>query len=101
MLEENTQAITSALRNSIINLGKIPKVCYQDNGKAFRSKFFTGDFYESGIGGLFAKLDIAPAFAQPYNARAKVIERFFRELQKGYYKGPQCYCFRYKYITNE
>lgn len=84
MLEENTQAITSALRNSIINLGKIPKVCYQDNGKAFRSKFFTGDFYESGIGGLFAKLGIAPAFAQPYNARAKVIERFFRELQDGF-----------------
>ena len=44
MLEENTQAITSALRNAIINLGKIPKICYQDNGKAFRAKFFTGDF---------------------------------------------------------
>ena len=84
MLEENTQAISSALRNSIINLGKIPKICYQDNGKAFRSKFFTGDFRESGINGLFNKLDITPVFAQPYNARAKVIERFFRELQDGF-----------------
>ena len=81
MLEENTQAITSALRNAIINLGKTPKICYQDNGKAFRAKFFTGDLQECGINGLFDKLKIIPVFAQPYNARAKVIERFFRELQ--------------------
>ena len=84
MLEENTQAISSALRNAIINLGKIPKICYQDNGKAFRAKFFTGDFQESGINGLFNKLNITAVFAQPYNARAKVIERFFRELQDGF-----------------
>ena len=84
MLEENTQAVSSALRNSIINLGKIPKICYQDNGKAFRAKFFTGDFQECGINGLFNKLDITAVFAQPYNARAKVIERFFKELQDGF-----------------
>ena len=84
MLEENTQAITSALRNSIINLGKIPKICYQDNGKAFKSKFFKGSLQECGIQGLFEKLNITPVFAQPYNARAKVIERFFRELQDGF-----------------
>ena len=84
MLEENTQAITSALRNSIINLGKIPKICYQDNGKAFKSKFFKGNLQECGIQGLFDKLGIIPVFAQPYNARAKVIERFFRELQDGF-----------------
>ncbi len=84
MLEENTQAITSALRNSIINLGKIPKICYQDNSKAFNSKFFKGNLQECGIQGLFDKLGIIPVFAQPYNARAKVIERFFRELQDGF-----------------
>lgn len=84
MLEENTQAITSALRNSIINLGKIPKICYQDNGKAFKSKFFKGNLQECGIQGLFDKLGIIPVFAQPYNARAKVIERFSRELQDGF-----------------
>lgn len=84
MLEENTQAITSALRNSIINLGKIPKICYQDNGKAFKSKFFKCNLQECGIQGLFDKLGIIPVFAQPYNARAKVIERFFRELQDGF-----------------
>lgn len=84
MLEENTQAISSALRNAIINLGKIPKICYQDNGKAFRAKFFTADFYESGINGLFNRLGITAVFALAYNARAKVIERFFRELQDGF-----------------
>lgn len=84
MLTENTQCITSALRNSIINLGKIPKICYQDNGRAFRSKFFSGSksFEECGFYGLFGKLGIVPVFAQPYNAKAKIIERFFREFSE-------------------
>ncbi|MEJ5227221.1 Mu transposase C-terminal domain-containing protein [Thermodesulfovibrio sp.] len=82
MLEENTQCIASALRNSILNLGKIPKITYQDNGKAFRARFFTGtpSFDESGLYGLFARLGIIPVFAQPYNARAKTIERWFQEF---------------------
>lgn len=82
MLEENVQCIASALRNSVIKLGKIPKVCYQDNGKAFKARFFTGDvnFEEAGLYGLFGRLGIVPVFAQPYNARAKVIERWFKEF---------------------
>ena len=40
MMSENTQCIASALRNAIINLGMIPKVVYQDNGKAFKAKYF-------------------------------------------------------------
>jgi putative transposase len=84
MLEENTQCIASALRNSIINLGKMPLISYQDNGKAFRSKFFTADFRECGINGIFANLGIVPVFANPYNARAKLIERFFREFQDSF-----------------
>lgn len=82
MLTENTQCIASALRNSIIRLGKIPTICYQDNGAAFRSKFFRGDsdFEESGFYGLFGSLGIVPVFAAPYNARAKIVERFFREF---------------------
>lgn len=82
MLTENTQCIASALRNAIIRLGKIPTICYQDNGAAFRSKFFRGDtdFEESGFYGLFGSLGIIPVFATPYNARAKIVERFFREF---------------------
>ncbi len=88
MLEENTQCIASALRNSIINLDMIPKIVYQDNGRAFRSKYFTDDkgFSELGFNGLYSKLGIEIVFARPYNARAKVIERFFKEFQEGFEK---------------
>lgn len=88
MLEENTQCIASALRNAIINLDMIPKVVYQDNGKAFRAKYFTDDkgFTELGFQGLYSKLGIETVFARPYNAKAKVIERFFKEFQEGFEK---------------
>ena len=88
MLEENTQCIASALRNAIINLDMIPKVVYQDNGRAFRAKYFTDDrgFSELGFQGLYSKLGIETIYARPYNARAKVIERFFKEFQEGFEK---------------
>ena len=88
MLEENTQCIASALRNSIINLDMIPQIVYQDNGRAFRAKYFTDDkgFTELGFNGLYSKLVIETVFARPYNARAKVIERFFKEFQEGFEK---------------
>lgn len=88
MLEENTQCIASALRNAIINLDMIPKIVYQDNGRAFRAKYFTDDkgFRELGFYGLYAKLGIETVFARPYNARSKVIERFFKEFQEGFEK---------------
>lgn len=50
MLEENTQNIASALRNAILNLGKIPKFVYLDNGRAFRGKYFMGSA-KSLVGG--------------------------------------------------
>lgn len=81
MLEENTQCIASALRNSIINLQKYPKYLYQDNGKAFKSKYFN-DTEE--FNGLFVSLGITPIYALPYNAKAKTIERFFKEMQDSF-----------------
>ncbi|MDQ7799527.1 MAG: transposase [Candidatus Edwardsbacteria bacterium] len=93
MLEENTMVIASALRNSILNLGKIPQICYQDNGKAFRSKYFTAteSLETAGINGLFASLGITTVFARAYNAKAKVIEPWwhiftnsFERLQASY-----------------
>ncbi|HBE45712.1 MAG TPA: hypothetical protein DDW17_09820 [Deltaproteobacteria bacterium] len=82
MVEENTQCVASAFRNSILRLKKYPEVIYLDNGKAFRAKFFTSidTFDEAGIYGLFARLGTIPIFAKPYNARAKVIERWFQEF---------------------
>ena len=87
MMSENTQCIASALRNSILNLGVVPKVVYQDNGKAFKAKYFQNiDFDETGFNGIYAKLGIKSVFANPYNARAKVIERFFLEFQEEFEK---------------
>jgi len=78
MPTENTQAISSALRRAIIRLGKIPKVAYLDNGKAFASKFFRGtDFDETGFQGVFDALGIKSVYAWPYHGQSKTIERFF------------------------
>lgn len=83
MMTENTQCIASAIRNSILNLGMIPKVVYQDNGKAFKSKYFQHcDFEEEGFNGVYANLGIHSVFAKPYNGRSKPIERFFLEFQE-------------------
>lgn len=111
MMTENTQCIASALRNAIINLGVIPKVVYQDNGKAFKAKYFQScdclfggvkrarsskaadfsplppsRFDEEGFNGVYANLGIRSVFAKPYNARAKIIERFFLEFQEEFEK---------------
>lgn len=87
MMTENTQCIASALRNAILNLGIIPKVVYQDNGKAFKSKYFQNvDFDEECFNGVYANLGIHSVFAKPYNARAKVIERFFLDFQEEFEK---------------
>jgi len=87
MLEENTQCVAAALRNSILNLGIIPKVIYQDNGRAFKAKYFTNcNFDEEGFAGVYQNLGIKPVFAKPYNAKAKVIERFFSEFQEEFEK---------------
>ncbi len=79
MMTENTQCIHAALRHAIISLGKIPNYIYLDNGKAFRSRFFTEtpDFEQAGIHGLYARLGIHTSFALPYNAQSKPVERFF------------------------
>ncbi len=86
MVEENTQVIAAALRNAILTLGKFPVIAYQDNGKSFKAKFFTSDvdLEQCGIVGLFGRLGIKPVFSKPYNAQAKVVERFWGTF------GDQC-----------
>ena len=43
-------------------------------------------FDEIGLKGIYEKLGITTVFANPYNARAKVIERFFLEMQESFEK---------------
>lgn len=80
MPTENVQCVAAGLRRAILKLGKMPKVAYLDNGKAFKAKIFTDqaiDFEEIGFYGMFARLGIETIFAWPYNAQSKPIERFF------------------------
>ena len=92
MMTESTQCIASALRNSILNLGIIPKVVYQDNGRAFKSRFFqNNDFDENIFNGVYANLNIHSVLAKPYSARAKITERFFLEFQEELEKGRPSY----------
>ena len=66
----------------------VSKIVYQDNSVAFRVKYFTNNkgFNELGFQGLYSKFEIETAFARRHNARAKVIERFFKEFQKRFEK---------------
>ena len=50
--------------------------------------FFNRDkkFEELGFTGVYQRLGIKPIYATPYNARAKVIERFFLDFQEGFEK---------------
>jgi putative transposase len=93
MYTENTRSVLSAFRNACLNAGKLagieggilPKAVYMDNGKSFKNKFFTAEIdLENELGGLFERLRPFGlehiAFAHPYNARAKIIERVFRDF---------------------
>lgn len=98
MFSENTQCATSALRNSIINLGRYPKGVHQDNGKAFKNKFFTGNkkkklkkgqdpaIQDFVIRGLYEKKGIKVRFSAAYNAKDKPIERYFRTFTNSFSK---------------
>ena len=93
MPTENTAAISAALRNAILNLGNVPDVVYLDNGKAFKSRFFTEtDPDLTELTGLYARLGTATCFAAPYNARAKVVERFFLTMQEQFERLMPSFC---------
>ena len=84
-VSEDSQHVLLALRNSIMHWGGRPKYVYLDNGKAFRSKLFNKQWEMHDLSqelvGIFPRLGIGVTFAKAYNARAKVVERFFRTFQ--------------------
>ncbi len=89
-LTESSEHILVAVRNAILQLGMTPKFIYLDNGKAFRSKLFNAKWEEHDLNaefaGIFQRLGVQAQFAEPYNARAKVIERFFKTQQEQFEK---------------
>ena len=76
MPTENTQAIASGLYRAILMLGKIPKIAYLDNGRAFRAKFFTkvAKFEDDPITGLFQRLGMINVHHQAYHAESATVE---------------------------
>ena len=94
---EDSQHILTAFRNGFINCAQIadnnsgtmavlPKYVYLDNGKAFRAKLFHERWEEHDLnkelGGIFPRLNIGVRYAESYNAKAKIIERFFKTFQE-------------------
>lgn len=75
-ITENVMTIASAIRRAILNLGKIPKVIYIDNGKAFSAKYFHESELEN-LEPLLARLGIKTIFAKAYHAQSKPIEPFW------------------------
>lgn len=94
MPSENVASIASAFRRACIRLGRIPRVVYIDNGKAFRARFFKGrhckDFTQEAFlgkirntgstvvtSGLYKDLGVETIHAWAYHGQSKPIERFF------------------------
>jgi hypothetical protein len=67
-------------------LAVLPKFVYLDNGRAFKSKLFNEKWenhdLSDELGGIFPRLNIGVTFAESYNAKAKIIERFFKTFQE-------------------
>jgi putative transposase len=67
-------------------LAVLPKYVYLDNGRAFKSKLFNERWEDhdlsNELSGIFPRLNIGVTFAESYNAKAKVIERFFKTFQE-------------------
>ena len=82
MNNENTQAIASSFFHSILNLGKLPGCVYIDNGKAFKNKFFDGSTDLSEMDGLYTRLGVKVMHSQPYQARSKPVERWWRDFDQ-------------------
>ncbi|MFH1157099.1 MAG: hypothetical protein V1793_25155 [Pseudomonadota bacterium] len=84
VVTENQWAILAAFRNAVMALGRYPDNVYLDNGKAFKSKLFQGKGKEldfEDMTGLYARVGTGVYFAEPYNGRAKVVERFLKQYR--------------------
>ncbi len=93
MPTESSVAIHAALRRAVITLGKVPRAVYLDNGKAFKAKVFTEtDVDLQECVGLYGRLGIAVVTAMPYEARAKIVERFFSTLSDQFEAVLPSYC---------
>ena len=92
MPTENTISVQAALWCAIMYIGRMPVCVYIDNGKAFKNKFFNGDVNFEKDMGFYARLGIGVQYAMAYNARAKVVERFFETMNEQFERDVPSYC---------
>ncbi|NUN16321.1 MAG: Mu transposase C-terminal domain-containing protein [Myxococcales bacterium] len=86
--EPCSETILIAFKRGVERHG-VPHQIYIDNGKDYRSKAITGgrieqDKEEGRYLSLASQLGIDVQFATPYNARAKIVERFFKTVKDGF-----------------
>ncbi len=100
----DSESIQYSLRDAIMEKkgspfwGK-PVTVYIDNGKDYRSKWVNGKPHHPGqidfsiaAKTLITGLNINVTFAQPYNARAKIIEPWFKTVEEQFVKACPGYC---------
>lgn len=81
----NSDTIALAFRDAVLRAGK-PRVIYIDNGKDYRSKYFSGrvatKFHvkldAARRDGIVQRMGIEVVHALPYNHKAKPVESFFK-----------------------
>lgn len=83
--QPNGNTIAYALRKVITDYG-VPSTIYMDNGRDYRSRQLNGTDrrirvqMDSETEGIFQRLGVKTTFAKAYNAKAKLIERFFNTV---------------------
>ncbi|WP_374569651.1 transposase domain-containing protein [Phenylobacterium sp.] len=85
---ENADAVRMAFADVFRTYG-IPRHCFFDNGKAFASKWLTGQtrhrfrfqVREDDQIGLLVQFGVEVHFTTPYSGQSKPIERSFRDLE--------------------
>ncbi len=98
--QSNTDTIMAAFANAALDRAiGLPNDIYIDNGNDYSSYEFAGrgnrrqaKVDEKTVRSLVAELGIAPHFAIPANARAKVIERFYGIVADKFCRRFVTYC---------
>jgi len=85
--------IANTLALAINNMGmRCPKYYYSDNGADFRKRGFATDVEIDGHKTcILRELGIDDVTSLPYNAKAKTVERFFRDCAEHFDKSQGCY----------
>lgn len=75
------------------HLSGLPRFCYIDNGKDYRSHVLEGERGDDcGVVGTFKMFGVEVVHAAPYNAKAKIVERWHRTLRTEFSQDQPTYC---------